>query len=379
MTLHEQLEEKKSQLLELKEGVENGDAEATASAKSLVEEITSLQTQIKEADEKHALLDAMSAAEPIDQTIEEKETEMNLIESAVEAVKSVNSADRFDVSTGFKANTDVTTAPVLTDVDKTVPALPTRRAAASMLGAATVNGNAISYFVEKEDEGNVAVVGENGKKPQLHISYEEKSASLKKIAGFIKETSEIIEDADFLASAIQNKLLYRLYKAEDKEVVTTILSTSGIQTLEYDAKGKNAIAEAVASAKVKIATGSAYEADGVFMNPEDVLALRLAKDDNGQYYGGGFLTGAYGNGDIHSVDTIWGLPIFETTDVEKGTVLVGAFKPCATVYRKNGVNVSVSNSNEDDFIHNRVTVLAEERFVPVVTVPAGIVKITAQA
>lgn len=375
MNLKEQLEEKKAQLLELKAGVEAGEKEATASARALVDEITSLKEQIKDAEEKHALLDAMSSAEPIDQ-IEQKETDMDLIESAIEAVKGVNSADRFNVSTGFKAATDLHTAPVVKDTDKTIPALPNRKAAASMVGAATINGNAVTYYVEKADEGDVDVVAEGGKKPQVKISYDEKTASLKKIAGFIKESTELLEDADFLASAIENKLLYKLYKAEDAEVVSTLVAGAG-KTATYDQSETNAIAEAVAEAISTISNGSAYEADGVFMNPADVVALRLAKDSNGQYYGGGFMTGAYGNGDIKPATYIWGLPVFETSDIDSGTVLVGAFKQCATVYRKNGVNVSVSNSNEDDFIYNRVTVLAEERIVPVVTVPAGIVKITA--
>ena len=382
MNLNEQLEEKKSQLLELKEGVESGDSEATSKASQLVDEITSLQEQIKVADEKQALLDAMKSAEPINQTIEKKEIKMgNIFDSAIEAVKSVDTASEFHVSTGFKAATDVITTPELADVDKTAPAIPTHRAAASMLGAATVSGNAVTYFVEKSEEGDIAVVGENGKKPQLSFSYEPVTVSLKKIAGYIKETSEIIEDATFLTSAIQNKLLYKLYKAEDKEVVTAIAETEGIKEVEYKGNDKDksanaiAIVDAIAEAISVIANGSAYTADGIFMNPADVLALRQSKDNNGQYYLGGFVAGAYGTEGIKNPDSVWGLPVFESADVEAGTVLVGAFKTCATVYRKNGVNVSVSNSNEDDFIYNRVTILAEERFVPVVTVPAGIVSV----
>jgi hypothetical protein len=51
--------------------------------------------------------------------------------------------------------------------------------------------------------------------------------------------------------------------------------------------------------------------------------------------------------------------------------VVGAFKTCGSVVTKGGVSVEATNSNEDDFIHNLMTIRAEERLALAVRRPAG--------
>jgi HK97 family phage major capsid protein len=99
------------------------------------------------------------------------------------------------------------------------------------------------------------------------------------------------------------------------------------------------------------------------INPADWQSLRLSKDDNGQYYGGGPFTGAYGNGGF-SGDMLWGKPAVVTPSIAQGTALVGAFKTCAQVFRRGGITVEMTNSNEDDFLKNLVAIRAEERAAP---------------
>ena len=91
-----------------------------------------------------------------------------------------------------------------------------------------------------------------------------------------------------------------------------------------------------------------------------MFALQIAKDSNLQYIGGGYFTGAYGNGNYEPVNAIWGVPVFESTAVSAGDVLVVA-KQAVKVWAKGGVDVKLYEQNEDDAIYNRVTLLAEER------------------
>ena len=46
------------------------------------------------------------------------------------------------------------------------------------------------------------------------------------------------------------------------------------------------MADAIFKAAGLVQTATGFQADGVVINPQDYEALRLAKDSNGQYYGG---------------------------------------------------------------------------------------------
>jgi len=275
--------------------------------------------------------------------------------------------------------------PVLTQYDRTVvQGVRTRLVVADLLGSGTISGNAISYFVEGALEGAFATVAEAGAKPQLHVvDPTAVTDSLKKIAGFIKFTDEMVEDLDFYVSEINGRLLYELARIEEQQLlngagtgstVQGILLRSGIQTETGATIADNA--DAVFRAMTKVGTGSSLDADGVVIHPTDYQTFRLKKDGNNQYYGGGFFAAEYGNGTLTAQPPLWGLRTVVTPAITAGTVLVGAFAQAATVYRKGGVRVESTNSHASDFTSNLITTRAEERIALAVRVPAGFVKLT---
>ncbi len=284
------------------------------------------------------------------------------------------------VLTGWTAGT-----PFLTDYDRTVvQTFRPQTTIADLLGKGSISGNAISYLVEGAREGAFTTVAEGGAKPQMH--YVNPTAvvdALKKIAGFIKLTDEFLEDAPFLKSEIDGRLLYDLAWFEEQQLlngngtgqnVLGLLNRSGIQTEAGTSLADNP--DSIFRAITKVSTASGLRADGVVINPTDYQALRLAKDGNDQYYGGGFFAGQYGQGGIPDNPPLWGLRTVVTPAIAAGTVLVGAFSQAATLYRKGGVRVEATNSHDTDFTNNLVTIRAEERVALAVRRPLGLVKVT---
>lgn len=284
------------------------------------------------------------------------------------------------VLTGWPAGT-----PFLTDYDRTVvQTFRPQTTIADLLGKGSISGNAISYLVEGAREGAFTTVAEGGAKPQMH--YVNPTAvvdALKKIAGFIKLTDEFLEDAPFLKSEIDGRLLYDLAWFEEQQLlngngtgqnVLGLLNRSGIQTETGTSLADNP--DSIFRAITKVSTASGLRADGVVINPTDYQALRLAKDGNDQYYGGGFFAGQYGQGGIPDNPPLWGLRTVVTPAIAAGTVLVGAFSQAATLYRKGGVRVEATNSHDTDFTNNLVTIRAEERVALAVRRPLGLVKVT---
>ena len=100
------------------------------------------------------------------------------------------------------------------------------------------------------------------------------------------------------------------------------------------------------------------------INPQDFYSLRIAKNGNDVYYGGGF----FGS---QQIPNLWGFPVCLTTAVNAGKIVVGAFKTCGSVVQNGGVSVESTNSNVDDFEKNLMTLRAEERLALAIRRPAG--------
>lgn len=277
---------------------------------------------------------------------------------------------------------------VLTDVDKNVVTpyhLPL--SVSSWLSNGTVSGNSVSYFVANEwtsSSGRPGVVGENGKKPGATApAFDTKTVPLRKIAGWVCLSDEMAEDADFLASVINEQLLYELARAEEEQIIsgtgtgndlTGILTTAGIFSETMASAKATDVLESIYKMKTQIKTASGLDADAIIINPADIATLRLAKDENGQYFFGGAGYGMYGNGAYEPETRIWGIPVIVSNAVPAKTVLIGN-STGATVYRKGGVRVEVSNNVNDDFLYNRFRTLAEERVTLAVKQPKAFGKI----
>jgi HK97 family phage major capsid protein len=58
---------------------------------------------------------------------------------------------------------------------------------------------------------------------------------------------------------------------------------------------------------------------------------------------------------------LWGVPLVPSPAIPQGTVLVGDFTIGAQLFIREGVQVLMSDSDQDDFLRNRVTLLGEMR------------------
>lgn len=376
------------------------DERSTVEAKSA--EVVELDAKIKAAEDSDALMSRIanlgggSVSADDEKDGDKPEGAKSLGEHFAKSVGSagfmqLKERGGFTVSAPeFKASTDPqlvpsSLGPVLTQVDRTVVQGFRRPTVADVMSSGTISGNAVTYFVEGAFEGAFATVAENGQKPQIHVADPTAvTDSLKKIAAWWDTSDEMVEDLDFWVSEINNRALYMLSLAEENQLlngpgtgstVLGLLNRSGIQTETQAATGDSA-QDAIFRALTKVQTATGLSADAILINPADYQALRLSKDANGQYFGGGFFSGEYGNGGIVTQPNLWGLNTIVTSAVAAKTVAVGAFKAAATVYRKGGVRVESTNSDLGKFTKNVITTRIEERVALAARIPAAVVKVT---
>ena len=378
--MKKKLEELKAKLAALKDRIEADDKDAIAEGEKLRGEIEATQAEITQAEQKAGLLKLIGQKDEKDDQDSEKSAK-SLGEHFVRHLKAnpVDAKQRFDMTApAFKAATDPMTTPsgvadYATTFDRNVVTAPrTALVVRDLFGSETISGSTLEYLVEGAIEGAPAVTTEGNKKPQVHFADPTpKTVTLKKLAAFIKESEEYIADYPFLASAINGRLLYELGLVEQNTLVTDLLGTSGIQadTTSWTASSTATdIAELILDAAMDVEASSGFPASGIVIHPTDWYNLRIAKNGNDEYYGGGFF-GA------QNVPNLWGIPVCVTTATAAGTIIVGAFKTCASVVSRGGVSVSMTNTNEDDFVKNLVTIRAEERMALAVRRPAGFKKL----
>lgn len=398
MNLKEKLAALQKSLLAIKtaaDGREFTDAEmADIEAKSA--EAVELKASIERAEKGAALIAAIGGTvdvEDVRENVQAKSLGEHAANTLGSKLKGRRGERIAESSTEFKAaaDTHVTGGPAgslgaaLTTVDtRLVEGVRRRLTIEDLLGSETISGSALTYFVEGALEGAPTTVGENGQKPQIHFANPTPvTEALTKVAAFIKESDEIVEDLPWLVSSINGRLVYQLgIFIEDQLLngngtgtnVRGLLNRVGIQTETAADNTDNA--DALFRAMTKVSTGSGFEADGIVINPVDYQALRLSKDANGQYFGGGFFSGQYGNGVIQEQPPLWGLRTVVTPAIAAGTVLVGAFAQSSSAISKSGIAVEATNSHDDDFTNNRITIRAERRLTLAVRRPAGLVKVT---
>lgn len=365
-----------------------------------VKELDAKLAKVKAADDTFAALDSMATPEETEKAVKSSSTTAVARTPGEHFVKSVGgqltNARRFHAEAEFDAkaaadtqvtgNPDGTFEPWLTDVDKSIQHNKRERLViADLMGSGRISGQAITYFVENANpfEGEFGMVAQGGAKPKVHVADPTTVTDLvRKIAAYDKYTDELLEDLSFWVGEINGRLLYELAVKEEDQLLNGdgtgnnlegLLNRTGLQSEASTGEGDDPDAIFRAITKVSLATN--YRADALVINPSDYQNLRLRKDANEQYYGGGFFAGQYNAGGIMQDPPVWGLRTVVTNAVAVGAPVVGNFRQGATVYRKGGVRVESTNSHDDDFTNNLVTTRVEERLALAVRQPAAFVKV----
>lgn len=235
-----------------------------------------------------------------------------------------------------------------------------------------MDGNVLEYVQETGFTNNAGMVAETGLKPQSDIQFELKNTSAKVIAHWVKASRQIMSDAPMLASYIDGKLRYGLAYKEEQQLLNgdgTGQNLLGIipQATAYSAPLTVTGATTLDTLRLAMlqAVLAEFPATGHVLNPIDWAGIELTKDAEGRYI--------IGQPQGVASPTMWGLPVVATQAITSGKFLTGAFKLGAQLFDRWQSRVEVATENEDDFVKNLVTILAEERLALAVYRPEAFI------
>lgn len=238
-------------------------------------------------------------------------------------------------------------------------ARPIRR----MMEIANVGTTASKYvvYIQQTQQASSAWTAEAELKEAGEIKWEEISSEVKKVAGSIKVSKEMLEDLAFVRSEINTVLMEQIEQAIDYSMVNGA-GGSDLNGLVGNVPNFNAgnfagtivganIIDVLQVCKAQIQAAN-FQPTHVVMNPEDKAKLELTKTSTGEYTYPMFFTGA---------ENIAGLIVVASNNITAGTIIVGDFSKLIVKVRE-AVNLTVGYEN-DDFTRNMVTIIAEARLV----------------
>ena len=248
-----------------------------------------------------------------------------------------------------------------------------------LIPSSPTNAAVVRYVKETVATNAAAGVSEGSAKPESTLTFNEGSVPIRKIATFLPVSDEFLEDAPAIQGYLNSRLSMFVRTEEERQILRGSGAAPQIRGFinSYSATG-------VGSATVSSTTGTALavglfnvmnnqrgssmlEPDGLIVHPQEYAKMRLGRDGQGQFFGGGPWQSQYGGpqGPVTASrfgdGQFWGVRVLVTPVVGKGTALVGSFGQGAHVYRRGGLTVEASNAHQDYFKKNLVALRAESR------------------
>lgn len=255
-----------------------------------------------------------------------------------------------------------------------VQALPQRRMTVrDLLTPGRMDGSALEYVKETGFTNNAGMVAETTKKPESTMKFDLVSTTAKVIAHYMKASRQILSDSSQLASLIDGRLRYGLAFKEEQQLLNGdgtgqnllgIIPQATAFSAPFDPAGTETNIDNIRLAFLQ-AELAEFPSTGVVMNPIDWARIELTKDTTGRYI--------IGNPQGVIGATLWNRPVVTTQAIAVDKFLAGAFKLGAQIFDRWQARVEVATENEDDFVKNMVTILAEERLALAVYRPEAFV------
>lgn len=227
----------------------------------------------------------------------------------------------------------------------------------------TTNSMYVTY-IQQTAQPQSAWTGEAVTKTEYEVKYTEVSKQVKKVAGTVKVSKEMLSDLSFVQNEINTDLVQGVLSALDRSILngaggTDLEGILSFAPLFSAGTFANTIPVANILDVIRVAISqietAKFTPTHVVLHPVDVARMQLTKATGGEYTMPIFYPSQ--NNELRVANLI----VVSTTYMTAGDFLVGDMTKSNLRIREN-VNVQVGYVN-DDFQRNMVTILAEARAV----------------
>ncbi|MCJ8139508.1 phage major capsid protein [Falsirhodobacter halotolerans] len=297
--------------------------------------------------------------------------------------KSMSNMPRNGQAVSMEVKADITTArndaagsvgaAILPNRLPGILALPQQRLTIrQLLMPGRTDGPLIQYLQETGFTNNAAPVAEGALKPQSDIKLGDKSITTKVLAHWFRVSKQTLSDVAQIESLIDTRLLFGLQLVEERQMLygdgtgenlLGIVPQATPYAVPTGARPASQTLDVLRLAMLQAALAE-FPATGHVLNPIDWDNIIGLKDTDGRYI--------IGNPQGTATPTLWGIPVVATPAMTVGKFLTGAFQLGAQIFDQWTSRIEVGFQN-DDFVRNKVTILAEERLALAVYRPEAFI------
>jgi HK97 family phage major capsid protein len=230
----------------------------------------------------------------------------------------------------------------------------------------SISSNLVEWVYKANQDGTAGQTAEGILKNQIDFDLIVASQKVEKTTAFITVTDEMLDDVDYIQSAINTELQTELLKAVEVGAysgdgitpnlngIRTVAPSFSAGTLALTVDNANEV-DVLAVAMNQIMLAHQDEPTHILMHPTDVTKLKMYKVSSSDRR---YVERVAQVGSTLSVD---GVPIIPTTLVTAGQYLIGDFTK-ANLWTRSGIQIEIGY-NADNFVKNFKTIRAEWRGV----------------
>lgn len=210
-----------------------------------------------------------------------------------------------------------------------------------------------TFYEEGDEKGAIAVVTENGLKPQVHLSLVKNQVEYQKAAGYIVVTEEVMKSRPRAWAQIQRLFSDKVWRDYETLLTTEMLNnaTGYVNTAFDDSLAAPTELDAIIATVAQLEALN-YQPDTLVINPNDKWKLAMSETKNGAL----ILPYITQGGEFR----LLGLRVITTTEIEAGTFIVGESGTWFIEEERPQLRTGLVN---DDLIHNRMTIVGELFFL----------------
>lgn len=248
-------------------------------------------------------------------------------------------------------------------IDSSISVAPRRRSMLRELSNVTsISTPQVVYAELVNVTGDAGWVPEGGLKPAIGAELKNTTISAGKVAVTFKTTTEVMQDIPQLVNELQAEGLNKMDSKEEEGILNGDGQNGSIKGVasDFPAFALTGISvempnmyDALVAAYTQIVStsNSVYSPNAVRINPVDYANMQLTKNKNGDYIR------PFKVGD----ELISGLRAVQDPNVPVGSFTMGDFR---FLFIRDYIGLSIAFGWEnDDFTHNRVTVVMEKRLL----------------
>lgn len=229
--------------------------------------------------------------------------------------------------------------------------------------------NSVQYLREGSMTNNAAIVAEAGQKPESPFTAPSlQNANIVTVAHWTRITNQLAADAPALAAYINQKLIYGLQSKIDNQLVTGDGSSTQLDGLLHSGNFVNPVTAGYVTASdfgnndtlfdfvSEVAAALENEAippQFLLLNPKDWTALSRLKDGQKRFILGGPQSVA--------TKSLWGIPVKTSASMTRGKYILGNLTLGATIYDRQAIDLAMSDSDDQNFTQNLITIRVERR------------------